>query len=288
MGASACRGYSDASVPLCFRGLTRRLANCSPVGTPLPRVPHKQLTREEVCPGTGGRLVIVGDVHGCAAELQRLLEKADFTQQRDTLVLVGDLVNKGPSSGDVVRLARRLGALAVRGNHDDQLLEAWYRVGRYADGLSRYKEDALYQVTSADIRWLQELPLSLSFPWLSLLVVHAGLVPGVKLEHQRFRDLLWLRDLVRDNGGEWQGLATSVAGSSAWAGVWSGPEHVIFGHDAKRKLQEAPFATGLDTGCCYGYELSALVVDPDSFETRSLVQVPAAKVYSAPTSKDVG
>merc|ERR1712129_437493 len=132
-------------------------------------------------------------------------------------------------------------------------------------------EKAVHQATAADIRWLQELPLSLSFPWLSLIVVHAGLVPGVPLEQQRFRDLLWMRNVRTGSTGAWEGLEKPSEIGEAWADVWEGPQHVVFGHDALRKLQEKPFATGLDTGCCYGFELTALVVDPDDFERRHFV-----------------
>jgi predicted phosphodiesterase len=48
-----------------------------------------------------GRLLVVGDVHGCFDELQQLLLKVDYKQGRDNLVFVGDLVNKGPKSAEV-------------------------------------------------------------------------------------------------------------------------------------------------------------------------------------------
>mmetsp|Transcript_130713 Transcript_130713/g.279531 ORF Transcript_130713/g.279531 Transcript_130713/m.279531 type:complete len:302 (-) Transcript_130713:141-1046(-) len=268
----------------CLEGFVQRAA-VSPTGTPLPRVLHRKLRRRDVCRKAGGRLIIVGDVHGCASELQQLLDAEKFDSRADTVVLVGDLVNKGPDSGEVLRIARACGALAVRGNHDDELLEAWHCVGRFARGLEGYKQNALFQVSAEDIRWLQELPLTLSFPWLSLVVVHAGLVPGAPLERQTFKDLLWLRDVRlagQGDSGSWVGMANSEEGSLQWASMWKGPEHVVFGHDARRKLQNHKFATGLDSGCCYGFHLSALVVDPDDFSQRRLVQVPAMKMYSMP------
>lgn len=233
--------------------------------------------------GLNGRLLFVGDVHGCASELKALLSAVGFSPSEDDLVLVGDLVNKGPASGDVVKLARELGAWCVRGNHEDELLEAWFRVGRFAEGLDNYKHDALFQVSAGDVHWLLDLPLSLRLPRLPAIVVHAGLVPNIPLEEQKFRDLLFMRDLhLQDD--KWVGLVKPAAdgGSKPWASIWPGPEQIIFGHDANRKLQLCPFATGLDTGCCYGGSLTGLVVPQHNWEARSVVKVDADRMYEIP------
>lgn len=66
----------------------------------LPIVVHETVTKSKLKPG---RLIIVGDVHGCAAELQQLLQQVQYTQEQDNLIFVGDLVNKGPRSIEVGR-----------------------------------------------------------------------------------------------------------------------------------------------------------------------------------------
>ncbi|EPE08028.1 ser thr protein phosphatase family [Ophiostoma piceae UAMH 11346] len=71
------------------------------------------------------RFVFVGDVHGQRKSLDELLEKINFETGHDHLVLVGDLINKGPDSAGVVQLAMDLGASAVRGNHEDRVLAAY-------------------------------------------------------------------------------------------------------------------------------------------------------------------
>lgn len=71
------------------------------------------------------RFVFVGDVHGQRRPLDELLAKIDFDVGNDHLVLVGDMINKGPNSTGVVQLAMDLGASAVRGNHEDRVLVAY-------------------------------------------------------------------------------------------------------------------------------------------------------------------
>src|SRR5512145_459954 len=103
----------------------------------------------------------VGDVQGCCDELEQLLEAVAFAPQRDRLWFVGDLVNRGPRSLDVLRLVRRLGdaAITVLGNHDLHLLA----IARGAAHL-RPADHALAPILAASDRdalldWLQSRPL---------------------------------------------------------------------------------------------------------------------------------
>ncbi len=214
------------------------------------------------------RTLFIGDVHGCNDELGDLLEAAGWTSE-DRLVLVGDLVAKGPDSAGVVQRAVELGALAVLGNHDAHLLEV-------RAGLSKKSHHAQVARSLTDAQWkfLDHLPLWLDLPELNTLVVHAGLVPTVELSRQPRHLLLNMRSL--DASGH---ASMRVDGGVPWASRWPGPRHVVFGHDALRGLQQHPFATGLDTGCVYGKRLTGLWLP-----TYELVSVPARRVWQQPDS----
>jgi diadenosine tetraphosphatase ApaH/serine/threonine PP2A family protein phosphatase len=217
------------------------------------------------------RTIIVGDVHGCVDELQALLLQCGVVRG-DRVVLAGDLVAKGPDSRGVVQLAREIGALAVLGNHDDYCIDVWRR--RHQGEARRLRRWSLDKLDDSDWAFLESLPL---FRRLGVereggpefAVVHAGAVPGVPLEEQERDNLLSLRSLV---GGS--APSRRLLMRWPWAAAWRGPEHIVFGHDAVRGLQQYPLATGLDTGCVYGRELTAL-----ELPSQRIHKVPARRRY---------
>jgi hypothetical protein len=216
------------------------------------------------------RTIVVGDVHGCVDELRDLLRTAGF-QRGDRLVLAGDLVAKGPDSHGVLQLLREEKGLAVLGNHDAHALSAHDRGDE--PQLKPERRQLLETLTAADWAHLASLPLYLRLGPESegapdTAVIHAGAVPGVKLEEQEREHLITLRSIKMN------GEPSKRIEGSPWAAVWLGPERLIFGHDAVRGLQQYPMATGLDTGCVYGDRLTALVL-PE----RKLLSVPAHRAY---------
>jgi Calcineurin-like phosphoesterase len=215
------------------------------------------------------RTIVIGDVHGCLDELKALLRATGADGASDRIVLVGDLVAKGPDSQGVVQACREGGFNAVLGNHDAKVLslETSFETSREAPTTHQKVAESL---GPKDWAYLTALPLWLRLPELGVVVVHAGLVPGVALEAQRRNCLLNLRSITKDGMP-----STKVREGRAWASLWRGPEHVVFGHDAVRGLQQYDLATGLDTGCVYGRRLTALVL-PE----RRLVSVPARSVYA--------
>ena len=118
----------------------------------------------------------IGDVQGCYDELRALLERVGFDRGRDRLWFVGDLVNRGPKSLEVLRFARSLGdsAVSVLGNHDLHLITQY-------EGFERKrKDDTFTDVLGAPdakelIGWLRARPLMhVEGNWA---MVHAGLLP---------------------------------------------------------------------------------------------------------------
>lgn len=131
-------------------------------------------------------LYMIGDVQGCDAALQRLLDTIDFSPSRDTLYLLGDLVNRGPDSAAVLRRLMSYGKSAhcLLGNHDLNLLAV-------AQGIRKpHRKDTLDSVLSAPDRstllhWLrhQKMALLLERGDTPLLLVHAGVLPTWTVSH---------------------------------------------------------------------------------------------------------
>jgi bis(5'-nucleosyl)-tetraphosphatase (symmetrical) len=120
----------------------------------------------------------IGDVQGCCDELEQLLARIRFSNDRDRLWLVGDLVNRGPLSLKVLRLVRSLGAnaISVLGNHDLHLLAVALA------GEKLRKSDTLSEILAAPDRdalleWLLLLPLAHFEPAHGDLLLHAGVLP---------------------------------------------------------------------------------------------------------------
>ena len=218
------------------------------------------------------RTIIIGDVHGCYDELRLLLKECDV-RSKDRVIFVGDLVAKGPKSREVVRWARKNEALAVRGNHDEHCLRWWrsQRDGQPAPELRPQHQVVCHTLKKKDFLWLDSLPHFIELPDLNAIVVHAGVETGIPLKNQSPRLLMNMRSVLPDGSG-----SKKLSDGVPWASLWSGPEHIYFGHDALRGLQQYEHATGLDTGCVYGGKLTAVILPDEEF-----ISVPAKENWHA-------
>jgi predicted phosphodiesterase len=147
------------------------------------------------------RIIIIGDVHGCAVELQSLLDKCSYRKDVDIAISVGDLVNKGPSSLSVLKIIKKEQLYAVRGNHDDAALAEYYRFINQNIVPSKEKYQWVTELKSEEnsklVTVLEELPFSLSLSGYRVTVVHAGMVPGKDVEEQELEDLIRVSIIVK-------------------------------------------------------------------------------------------
>lgn len=240
------------------------------------------------CPLGLNRSLVVADVHGCERELRALLEVLRPSAScGDRLFYLGDVISKGPHPRAALALVREsltaVGGEMLMGNHEAAAMR-WLaqRDSHVPEALRRRASPALRAVASSlsadEVQWLRDRPLSVRIEALGLLLVHAGVAPGVPLAHQKREHLLTMRTLSEE------GIPSSRPNGRPWAAHWVGPPHVVFGHDARRGLQNYSWATGIDTGCVYGGNLSALVI-PISGARPSLVQVPSFATWCPPGSR---
>ncbi|MCA0325033.1 MAG: symmetrical bis(5'-nucleosyl)-tetraphosphatase [Proteobacteria bacterium] len=144
-------------------------------------------------------LYLIGDVQGCDAALGRLLDELAFSPSRDRLVLLGDLVNRGPASLAVLRRLIALGGAAacLLGNHDLHLLAV-------SQGVRKpHRNDTVADILQAPDRaalldWLRQCPMALREH--GVLMVHAGVLPGWTAE-QTLRLAAEVETVLR--GADW-------------------------------------------------------------------------------------
>lgn len=190
----------------------------------------------------------VGDVQGCLAELEALLERIDFCAGRDRLVFVGDLVNRGPDSLGVLRKVRGLGdaAVCVLGNHDLHLIAV-------AHGARRLRRDDTFaDVLEAPdgrvlVEWLRHLPLIHRERAHGFTVVHAGLPPQWSVE-QAERLAHEVQDVLRGPGAAALLADMYGDGPERWSETLAGTARLRFIVNACTRLRFCDAAGRLALG----------------------------------------
>ncbi|RAK58205.1 polynucleotide kinase-phosphatase [Phenylobacterium deserti] len=243
-----------------------------------------------------GPFDIIGDVHGCAAELEELLIKlgyqVNWSEDRGErtvqvvsapgrkAVFVGDLVDRGPNSPDALRIAMSMvaagSAYVVQGNHERKL-------ARWLQGRKVTVAHGLQQTIDqldGETRGLREsLPAFLdslrSHYWLDggrLAVAHAGLK-----EEMIGRGSPAVREfaLYGETTGEVDEFGLPVRAD--WAAGYRGATTLVYGHTPVPDAEWVNNTLCIDTGCVFGGKLTAL-----QWPERTLVQVAARQVWSEP------
>ena len=206
------------------------------------------------------KTILIGDIHSCSRELTALLDLVG-PGASDHLILMGDLVNKGPDPGGVIRTVRSLNAICLRGNHENDHLRWLAGVARPKAESVRTRDLMKAQDYSDYLAMAEAMPLYYEDP--NLIAVHCALVPGVPLEEQ-YPSLL--------TGDE--------TPDPSWKDGIDLGRPLVVGHKRYRRDFAKPCIVkgkfyGIDTGCVYGGALTAL-----ELPSEKIWQVRAARDYS--------
>lgn len=202
-----------------------------------------------------GRLFAIGDVHGCLFQLEKLIMRAGINLKQDTIVFIGDYIDRGHESKGVVDFILELKKKSDRiicllGNHERMLMD-YLSGGIYAGiylsnggdatlrtyGATRGREG--YEVTlPEDHRDFYDSLLSL-YETDQYLFVHAGFRPGISLAEQDPDDLIWIRyEFIMSR--------------------YDFGKPVIFGHTPLDRVYIDDYKIGIDTGAVYGGLLTCI------------------------------
>lgn len=225
-------------------------------------------------PSSGARTFAIGDVHGCAVELEALLEKLAL-HSHDTVVFVGDYIDRGPASRQVIdivlELRKRCHVVTLKGNHEAMFLDFLEHPETSGAGLfilnggsatlaNYLTEDGAIELPEAHLKFLQELRLFHETD--EHFFVHAG-VPEIPLAQisveAHAQALMWTRFPFLQSDFAWE-------------------KTVIHGHTPVSEVDIYPNRINIDTGCVYGLKLSAIDV-----ESREIFEVEKGSAGEQPT-----
>lgn len=218
---------------------------------------------------------IIGDIHGCSVPLQNLIDT--IGNQPDTFIFLGDYIDRGPSSQDVVEIILDLKkthprVITLLGNHEYMLLNyleglddsIFLRAGG-RQTLASYGLDPAMPLKEIQagfprnhLAFFQDLPLLWDDQYG--IYVHAGLRPGLHLSRQTSDWCLWVRDEFIHSSHDFG-------------------KPVVFGHTVFPKPLIQKNKIGIDTGAVYGKTLTALLLPEKKFIT-----VPGEQKHPYPTS----
>jgi serine/threonine protein phosphatase 1 len=193
-----------------------------------------------------GRLLAIGDIHGCRLPLRDLLAQVAPTAA-DQLVFLGDYVDRGPDSAGVIEDLLELRARLPRtvflcGNHEQMLLDvlaggdpSTFLLNGGTQTIVSYRAHGGWPPPPAHCEFLHGL--AISFETDEFIFVHAGLRPRIPLERQDPDDLLWIR-------------AEFLQAEADWG------KAVVYGHTPATDVLLGKDRLGLDTGCVFGGRLT--------------------------------
>lgn len=212
------------------------------------------------------RTLFIGDIQGCYDEFIELLEKLQYNPENDQLFLVGDTINRGPKSHLMLQhLLEHPEIKSVKGNHEHYFIEYVEKNLDNSSSFKRIKEQCGDHLEEY-IHMIKAWPYFIEEP--NWLLVHAGLLPERKPENTHVRELCSVREVKHREI------------KAPWFKFYKCSKPIIYGHWAQKGLTIRKNTKGLDSGCVYGKELSAYIL-----EENMVISVKAHRVWYDPVKK---
>ena len=193
-----------------------------------------------------GRTIAIGDVHGCARELEKLLKKLN-PQKSDRIIQLGDLINKGPDSHATISLARAYDIQTIMGNHEMRLLKA--KKEKRLKELNGFYQETYKQLNKSDWKYLKQLPKFIYEHSLDTLFVHGGFCPNEPWHSQDLETITTVQVITKNGLPE---KRTYGSKSKPWANYWEEDTYVVYGHTPRMRIFKKRNTLCIDTGCVYG------------------------------------
>lgn len=250
-----------------------------------------------------GRLsYVIGDVHGCYDELTELLVEiyADAGDAPVKIYFVGDLIDKGPKTSQVLELVEKEFLIGTQfafilGNHEEKFLRWCTSQEIEENGGRRNQVTDKWQF--AKIRQfkplLEEAPLYIKLPEYNVVLVHGGIEPkmielpppALKDANKYQKNILRVRYVSSDGRMVSLGQENLEQGDKWWADVYDGRfGTIIYGHQPYDDVAYSKHAIGIDTGCVFGGKLTALRLNLDG--NHKVISVSAKEKYAKSYSEE--
>lgn len=215
------------------------------------------------------RIIAVGDIHGCHLEFAELLDSLEL-QAGDRLILLGDLVNRGPDSLAVLDLAKKAGAISLLGNHELRFLHHRRDSERHA--LKNGDAETFSKLRPEDWEYMEAMKLTHFEEDLNTIFVHGGFMPGENWNRQPAEVVTRIQSVSDGKPCK----RSEAPDAPLWADLWNGPPFVVYGHAPRPEVHKLKWSLCVDTGCVFGGYLTAYIL-PE----KRLVQVKARRRYVA-------
>jgi len=237
------------------------------------------------------KVIVYGDIHGCLEEFQNLRKQIQPAKD-DKEIIIGDILDRGPYSIELLNYIIENNINSILGNHEYKYIRYKKHQERYLEKgkknpiiLDDQQSEIYKSLTDAHFSYLYSLPFFMKIDNLTL--IHAGITNTINLDSASIKELektLWIRQL--DKNQKVVSLHDISDTTKNWSDYYNGDQgFIVYGHQVFEDIKRDKYSIGIDTGCVYGNKLTTLIITDTKtpFESYEVISVDAKKEYAINT-----